>query len=1239
MRITLHKSSKMLGLLLALVLAMIAASSICAQETRGTIRGTVTDPNGQAVPNATVHVVDPARGTSVDLTTNGEGYYQATFLQPSTYQVIVEAPGFKKTIRDKVLVQISAAVQVDVPLEVGGTQETVNVTADIPQLNTEDASLGHVVDQRRIAELPLVHGDPYTLIGLSPGAVSTGDPRLDRPFEPTHIVGFAIDGTGGNRMDLTIDGVASTATANANEVIASYVPPSDIVQEFKVQTATFDAQFGNTEGAVTSISIKSGTNTFHGSTYLYTEPGGSAANDFFGNARGEGRPDTFSNRFGGYLSGPVRFPWVYNGKDKTFFLFGFEGIRDSRPRFDAGNGPWVPTAALASGDFSEFLCPATSTQKQCADAKLTNIYDPLTRTNGGSGSTYTGTQFRDPTRATASNPLGLNIIPLNRINPVAKAVMTYLGSPKGSGLSCNICDSKLTEVTKPYNNWTFRVDHQVTANNHLFVRGSWYDRESFYDRYTDSPYIGTHFTFASRGGVIDDVQTFNSTTFLNIKYGYNRFIRASGAQDDGVGFDLTNLWGPTDGTLFNSLVPEAIRRFPRFNFPTAGTIGNGLTNEDRPVDSHNVVAVLTKTFGTHSFRFGGELRIYREDDNFASNDQTGQFTFNNTYTRASTSTGSATSINNTLELNGLQGFAAFLLGLPSTANITRRADYSEFSKTWGFFVQDDWKVSRNLTFNLGLRYEKEVALAERQNKSVSGFDPTFIQPSQAQVRANLTAHPVTDPSGSVINPSAFNLVGGLEFAGVDTAGGTLYQTPDNTFLPRFGAAYRWGNHTVIRGGFGLYAGFLGERRGDVIQPGYTTTTDIPTTTLANGAVIPQSISLFPSLLDGNIQEPTGNSLGRLTGLGGSISFFNQHPKVEKQFRWQVGIQRELPWGIVGEAVFVSNYGYDLEIVKDMNALPVQYLIDSNDATAGGALATRTNSLTTNVTNPFRGVPGFEGSSSFFTSANIARQQLLRPFPQFTSILTTNNDGKSWYNAGQFSLQKRFSHGNTIQMAYTRSKWLQATEYLNAGDALPTKMISDQDSPNRFTVSGIYAFPFGKDGMWLKGDGLVDRIVGGWQIQGVYQYQTGFPLAFGSFSLTGGTASGDIFYLGGDIALPSSEQTLDRWFNTDAFSSVDPGAGHLRTLPFRFSDVRRDNINNVDLSLIKNTRINERMRVQLRLEAINAFNHPYFQAPGTGRGATTFGIIYHVRPDGQVDQVASNQANYARRIQMAVKFLF
>ncbi len=495
-----ENATQVFGLIISIIAVLLFVQSIPAQETRGVIRGTVTDPNNAPVPGASVKIIDPARGTTLDLKTNDDGFFQANYLFPGTYQIVVETTGFKKTVRDNVTLEIGSAIQVDIPLEVGGTQETVTVTADIPPLNTESASLGQTIDAKRIAELPLVHGDPYTLIGLSPGVAHTGSQRLDRPFEPTHIIGYAIDGTRGNRSDLTIDGAPSTATANANEVIATYVPPTDIVQEFKVQTATFDAQFGNTEGGVTSISIKSGTNSLHGSAYYFAEPGTWAANDFFGNARGQARPESKSDRFGGYISGPVRIPWLYNGKDKTFFLFGYEGIRDSRPRFDASN-VFVPTAAMRNGNFSGLGV---------------TIYDPLTAvpctgTGAGGNGCAVGQFLR--------TPFAGGIIPANRISPIATAILNYYAQPKQPGLVGNINDSTLAEVTKPYDNFTFRVDQNITNNNHLFVRGSYYNRSSFYNDYLASDASGVNFLFKARQGVIDDVHTFNSTTFLNVRYG------------------------------------------------------------------------------------------------------------------------------------------------------------------------------------------------------------------------------------------------------------------------------------------------------------------------------------------------------------------------------------------------------------------------------------------------------------------------------------------------------------------------------------------------------------------------------------------------------------------------------------------------------------------------------------------------------------------------------------------------
>jgi hypothetical protein len=261
---------------------------------------------------------------------------------------------------------------------------------------------------------------------------------------------------------------------------------------------------------------------------------------------------------------------------------------------------------------------------------------------------------------------------------------------------------------------------------------------------------------------------------------------------------------------------------------------------------------------------------------------------------------------------------------------------------------------------------------------------------------------------------------------------------------------------------------------------------------------------------------------------------------------------------------------------------------------------------------------------------------LRPYPQFGDVLTTNNDGKSWYHAGQFGVEKRFSQGYTVQAAYTWSKWLQATEYLNAGDEAPTKIISDQDSPHRISFSAMYQLPFGKGQQFLSGaNKFVDALAGGWQIGGVTQLQSGFPIAFGAYNITTAVTSGDIFYNGGEISLPADQRTTDHWFDTSVFTSLlnstatnATPVSHLRTLPFRFSNVRRDYIKNVDLSLLKDVRLRETMRVQIRFELINAFNEPYFPAPVVNQTASNFGQIS-----------ASNQDNYARRAQIGVKFLF
>jgi hypothetical protein len=1166
------RMTRLTGFLFLAAMATAIATPSYGQDARGTITGTVTDSSKAVVPGASVTVTNVAMGTSTATTTNEDGAFQALFLIPGTYRVAVELSGFKKYVRENVEVRIADRLQLEITLDIGGTVEEVTVSADTALLETSTASLGSVIDARRISELPTPHGDPYALIGLAAGVSYTGSMRLDRPFEPTHIVGYAMDGTRGNRSDLTIDGVPSTATANASEVIASYVPPADMVQEFKVQTATFDASLGNTEGGVTNLSIKSGTNQLRGSIYFMKTPPSLFANDFFANANNIPLADFTYNRYGGMSGGPVMLPG-YDGRRRTFFTYGFEGIHEARPR---NNGtPTVPSEKMRNGDFSELL--ALGPQYQ--------IYNPFTRRATGTGRIQ-------------SDPFPGNIIPQSMINPVARAALEFIGRPLTAGNTDgtgNFQQPSLPESIKYATN-TIRVDHNVNDRQRIYGRYSWYDRNSNYNNYFNNLATGEWFQFISRQFAFDHVYVLNSTTVMNVRYGYNWFVRGTDTNPANHGFDLTSLGF---SSAYNNLIADDVRRFPRFDI--AGYQGTGFGGEFRPNETHSLNANLTKSMGSHSLRGGFEFRRYREKSEFFANNQTGQFNFDTGWTRGplDNSTGAPGSLG--------QSFAAFLLGLPSSGLVAQPASYDEASTTNGLFVQDDWRVGSRLTLNLGLRYELETPLREAENRSVRNFDPNAAQPLEAAVRAALN----TAATGVSLND--FHIRGGLTFAGVNGEPSGLYETPKNNLMPRAGFTYKVNDRTVLRGGYGVFYGFLGQRRGDVSTIGFSTNTNM-VVSLDNGLTFVETLS---NPFQSGLQQPVGAALGAQTFLGQSISYFDPDPKSPRNQRWQVGIQRELPGGWVADAAYVGNHGTDLQTSRNLNALPNQYLSTSpvrDEAT--------NQYLTALVPNPFFNLmPTTAGT--VFRSATIARERLLRPYPQFDAINTTSNEGWSWYHALQAGLQKRFSAGYTIGLNYTFSRFTEATEFLNGGDPAPWEGISSQDVPHRLSVNGILEVPVGRGRRFAaNAHPAVDAVVGGWQLQGIYTYQTGFPLGWGNIIYTGDLDA---------IALSGADQSIARWFNTDAgFNKVSAQqlVSNVRTFPLRLDSTRIDTVNNVDLSVIKNVTISKDRKLQFRFESINALNHPLFPGPNTNPTAAAFGQI-----------VTSAQTNYARRTQVLMKFLF
>jgi Carboxypeptidase regulatory-like domain len=1178
------------SLLLTVVLCLLVAGAAWSQDARGTVLGRVSDPSGALIPGAQVIVTNVAMGTKTVITTNAEGYYVAPLLPPGVYQVEASAPGFKKALRSDIEVRIGDRLDISFALEVGASDQTVTVTAEAPLLNSETASAGTIIDSKRVASLPLSYGNPFLLIGLTAGVTFNGSVRLDRPFEPTHIVNFSMGGTRGNLNDITIDGAPTTATANANEVTASYVPPTDIVQEFKVQTATFDAQFGQTQGGVTNISIKSGTNQLHGTArYQFYRPA-LWANDWFNNFAGKPKNSFNLDTWGGSLGGPVYIPKVYNGKNKTFFMWGYEGIHDSRPRHDDTTNT-VPTPAMHNGDFSALLAAGSSY----------TIYDPFTRTGPNSSGRYTQTPFPG------------NIIPKSRFDPVGAAILSwYPTTPKTPGDPVglnNYVDSSVAEKAKYYNH-TFRVDHSLSDRQRFFVRYSTYVRNSTYNDYFQNAMTGIQFWFYSKAAMFDHVYTISPTLILNTRYSYNRFIRGSDGNALGQGFDITKLGFSQQ---YASQVPSDIARFPRINL--TGYISNGFTGENRPVNNHTVSATLTKVAGAHSIRGGFEYRVYQEADGFFSNAQTGQFTFDSTWTRgpldnSATSPGSIG-----------QSVASLLLGLPGSGNIQRAANYIEQSGSWGFFVQDDWKVSPKLTVNLGLRYEFETPLHERYNRSALGFDASYVQPISAAAQAAYAAiYPTISGGFKELPPSAFGLRGGMTFAGVGGNGSGLYNTPKNVFMPRVGLAYQLFPKTVIRTGFGMFAGFLGERRGDVIQNGFSQTTNM---VLTQDSGLTWLTTLANPFQNG-ISEPRGAADGYQTYLGQSFSYFNQNPKIPLTMRWELGVQQEVR-GFVVDASYIGSKSNHIELTRNINPLPAQYWSTSplrDDA--------NNNYLSASIKNPMYGLlPG--NTQSIYTGQNTSRQTLLSPYPDFGSnaINTTENTGYSWFHSMQLSVQKRFAKGYTVQGSYTFSKWMQAVNLLNSVDLAPVREISDADAPHRFNISAIWELPFGKGRQFLGSAGRpLNALVGGWQLSGIWNLQSGFPLAWNNAIYYGDPAN---------ILLPVAQRSLEAWFNIAGFETASARqllSNQIRTWPFRFATIRRQRMNNTDLALIKQTRISERHAIEFRAEALNAYNHPYFPSPNM-----TITTAQSVKDAGFGQISASNQDNYPRRLQLTLKYVF
>ena len=559
----------------------LAVPMAWGQEARGTIRGRITDAQDAMVPGATVQVTNLATGLTTNLKSNEQGIYQALYLPLGMYRITAEAAGFKRVVRENIEVRVNDRLDINLVLEVGAVTETVTVEAETPLLETSSSATGQVVDARRVSDLPIAHGEPYALMATTTGASFTGDPALDRPFEPSHVANYAIGGARGLRNELTLDGApAGASTANAREVSASFVPPTDILGEMKIQTSAIDASVGQTEGGSVSLSLKSGTNDYHGTAYYNKLAPELNANLFFANRNAQPISDFDYSRWGVSATGPVTIPKLYNGRNRTFYMYGYEGIVETRPR---GSVLTVPTDEQRTGNLSGLLKLGANYQ----------IFDPLTRRVEGS-------RFR-------TDPIPGNIIPASRISPIATNILKYWAPPNVTGTADggnNLSQPNLPEAASYYTH-TWRLDHNFTERWRTFGRVSWYNRESTYSDHFKTIATGEWFWFHSVNAAFDHVYTISPTFVMNLRYGYNRFIRDVSRNPEGLGFDLTTLGFPKS---WNDSISPDLRRFP--NIDVTGYANTNGTVLWRPQDTHQYSLAFDNIRGAHSFKFGSDYRIY-----------------------------------------------------------------------------------------------------------------------------------------------------------------------------------------------------------------------------------------------------------------------------------------------------------------------------------------------------------------------------------------------------------------------------------------------------------------------------------------------------------------------------------------------------------------------------------------------------------------------------------------------------
>lgn len=1025
-----------------------------AQDYRARLTVTISDSSGALIPGAALELQRGSTGVVTPAKTDAAGSFIFQFLEPDTYSLKASAPGMAAAVRTGIVLQSYASTSVTLTLTPANISAEVTVTAEPALLETESASRNWSIDTKQVQDLPVSNGNPVMLGNMLPGVYMRPLGIYTDPWTVTSQ--YLINGGLGGLNEFQIDGSPNDAEMGGNTY--AYTPPNYAVKEFTVSSNNYDAQYGHTSGGVINMTTLSGTDHYHGMFWSSLRRTGWNANTYqnkyqnaINNTKANGTPFNSQTQLGFQVGGPLQIPHLLkrSEKYKPFFFFAFDHYTELLPR---GLLLSYPTDKMRTGDFSELLNDPTGYQPiAIADPSSTHL-------DNTPGSPTFGHYIR--------NPFPGNIIPSARLNPIALKIAQLFpkvgNTPNGQRIGTNNLS-----VPNNYFNWHFRnflgrFDFSDGDKYKFFVR-------PFYAKFTEVSNAGGvvgagenggHFSRASEGFLADFVDVVNPTTVFNVRYGYTRFS-VIWESPSNQGYDLTSLGYPAS---FASAQQQP-KFFGDYTFQNYSSLGWFDNTED--TGTYSVEGNVSKTVGLQNIRAGWDVRLTH-------------FTFINpgTFTFASNSDFTSTDYTNTgSQATSGDGFATFLLGTPSSGSTAINSN--EFISTWYLapWIQDDWRLTPHLTLNLGLRYDILTGPVDKHDALNVGFDPNVPNAVQSQI-----------PS-SVINtlPQASNLTGGLLFANVNGNSRSPVETVYHNIQPRFGLSWQPFSRMVIRGGYGLfYTNF--QNNNMLKQMGFSSTT--PLNTSNDGGRTSISNVLNNPYPTGLIQ-PSGSSLGTLTGLGQAISSFNRNFKIPQANEFSLGVQYRLLNHGVLDVSYVGNRVIGYGIAYDANMPSWSFLQSCDEVYASGM----NSNCTKQSANPFKGISAFQGTS-FYTAATSSALNLNRPHPEFLAVnIGGLNRQRDWYDGLQLFYTQRMTHGVSFNASYVWSKQLEKAGWLNQALNLMQKSPYAQGLPKVFKVDGVFELPFGRNRMVkLGGSRIADAVAGGWEFSPSFTVQSGEPAA-------------------------------------------------------------------------------------------------------------------------------------------------